>query len=92
VELNLLMRCLHFFSSSSIPHFAYTLNLACILLWVQIAEWSPYGSGYCFIILCIINISSHMYLKFNIFVDKMLMPLSVDVQVAKDINIMVGLG
>jgi len=32
-----------------------------------------------------------MYPKFNVFVDKMLMPLSIDVQVAKDVNIMVGI-
>jgi hypothetical protein len=32
-----------------------------------------------------------MYPKFKIFVDKMLMPLSIDVQVVKDVNIMVGL-
>jgi hypothetical protein len=41
--------------------------------------------------LCIKNVSSPMYPKFNVFMDKMLMPLSIDVQVAKDVNIMVGL-
>ncbi len=30
-----------------------------------------------------------MYPKFNVFVDKMLMPLSIDVQAVKDVNIMV---
>jgi hypothetical protein len=55
------------------------------------AQWSPCGSGYSFIILCTINVSSPMYPKFNVFADKMLMPLSIDVQVAKDVNIMIGL-
>jgi len=32
-----------------------------------------------------------MYPKFKVFMDKMLMPLSLYVQVVKDVNVMVGL-